>query len=187
MPFDDKSLQMDVYVDSDFMGIYGKELRTNPNKVKSQTGHVISLNGCPIIWGSKLQDSAPALSTMMAEYYALSSTMREVLPLCETIRVLAENLGLQQACNTDFKTTVWEDNNGCLHLANMDPGQHTPCSKFYDCKVHWFRAHLKSSQENENGKIKVLKIDTKEQLSDLFTKPLDAATFTYLREKLMGW
>ena len=65
-PFDSTKLQMDVYVDSDFMGIYGKELRTNPDNVKSRTGYLINLNGCPIVWGSKLQDSI-ALSTMMSE------------------------------------------------------------------------------------------------------------------------
>ena len=38
------------------------------------TGYVICINGCPIIWSSKLQDGV-ALSTMMAEYYALSTCM----------------------------------------------------------------------------------------------------------------
>ena len=138
---------MDVHVDSDFMGIYGKELRSDPDNVRSRTGYVISLNGCPIIWGSKLQDSI-SLSTMMAEYYALSTALREAIPFRDLIHVVAEGVGLSKQCVTDFKTTAWEDNNGALTLANMDPGQHTPRSKFYDCKVHWFRSFLndKSNQ-----------------------------------------
>ena len=116
-PFDSAKLQMDVCVDSNFMGLYGKELRTNPDNVKSRTGYLININGCLIVWGSKLQDSI-ALSTMMSEYIALSSTMREVIPLRDLIKVVANGAGLDPACATDFKTTVWEDNNGCLHLAN---------------------------------------------------------------------
>ena len=120
---------------------------------------------------------------MMSEYIALLTTMREVIPLRDLIRVVAKGAGLDPACATDFKTTVWEDNNGCLHLANMDPGQHTPRSKFYDCKVHWFRSHLKDG----TNRITVEKIDTKDQIGDLFTKPLATPVFEHLRRKIMGW
>ena len=48
-PFNSNSFQMDCYVDSDFMGLYGKEQRTDPDNVKSRTGYVININGCPII------------------------------------------------------------------------------------------------------------------------------------------
>ena len=115
---------MDVYVDSDFMGLYGKEQRTNPDNVKSHAGHVICLNGCPIIRSSKLMQSI-ALSTMMAEYYALSAAMREVLPLRDLVRTVAHGVGIDDACLTTFCTTVWEDNAGALALANLDLGQHT--------------------------------------------------------------
>jgi hypothetical protein len=133
-PVDD--LHMEVYVDSDFMGLYGKELRSDPTNVKSRTGFVILLNRCPIIWSSKLQESI-ALSTMMAEYYALSTAMREVIPLRGLVHSVAKGVGLGK-CLTTFHTTVHEDNSGALALANLDPGQHTPRSKFYDVKVHWF-------------------------------------------------
>jgi hypothetical protein len=49
-----------------------------------------------------------------------------------------KGFGLDEHCLTAFKVTVWEDNDGCLTLANLAPGQQTPRSKFYDCKVHWF-------------------------------------------------
>ena len=173
---------MDCHVDSDFMGLYGKEQRSDPDNVKSRTGYVISINGCPITWASCLQDSI-SLSTMMAEYYALSTAMREVIPLRDLVKVVAKASGLEEDCATDFKVIVWEDNDGCWTLANMDPGQHTPRSKFYDCKVHWFRSHLKDGTD----RIRVDKIDTKEQLADIFTKPLPKAVFEYLRKKMMGW
>ena len=177
-PFDE--LQMDAYVDSDFMGMYGKEPRNDPSNVKSRTGYVICLNGCPVIWSSKLQDSI-STSTMMAEYYALSSCMREVLPLRELVMTVGKSLGIKEDCLTQFKTTVWEDNNGALTLANLEPGQSTPRSKFYDVKVHWFRSKLKPNA------IVVEKIDTSIQQADMFTKALPIEAFERLRKLLMGW
>ena len=179
-PMDCSGFQLDAYVDSDFMGLYGKEDRRDPTNVKSRTGFVICLNGCPIVWASKLQQSI-ALSTMMAEYYALSTCMQEVIPLRNVIKAVAEGLDINQDCVASFRTTVWEDNMGALTLANLEPGQSTPRSKFYDVKVHWFRDHL------EPGVLEVEKIDTLEQLADLFTKPLVRELFVRLRLKLMGW
>ena len=127
------------------------------------------MNGCPIIWQSKLID-AICLSTMMAEYYALSIAMREVLPLRELVRTVADGVGIRNEVLTHFKVTVWEDNAGTLTLANLDPGQNTPRSKFYDSKVHWFRSHL-------TKEITVEKVNTEEQLADIFTKPLSREVF----------
>ena len=124
-PFDPECFTVDEYVDSDFMGLYGKERHSNSDIVKSQTGYVICINGSPIMWASKLQESV-ALLTMMAEYYALSTCMREVLPIRELIKMVAKGAGLNKQCVTTFRTTVWEDNNGALSLANMEPGQYTP-------------------------------------------------------------
>ena len=118
---------------------------------------------------------------MMAEYYALSTAMREVLPMRELIEVVAKGLGIDAMCRTTFKATVWEDNMGALTLANLEPGQNTPRSRFYDSKVHWFRAHLKPNS------IEVKKIESKYQLADIFTKPLPVETFVFLRKLLMGW
>ena len=187
-PMSTNSFKMDAYVDSDFMGLYGKEKRTDPTNVKSRTGFVICINDCPIIWSSKLQDGV-ALSTMMAEYYALSTCMREVLPLRELTKGVARGLGIGDDVFTEFNTTVWEDNNGALSLANLEPGQSTPRSKFYDCKVHWFRSHItrEGSATNSGDGIYVRKIDTKVQLADLFTKPLPREVFEHLRKLLIGW
>ena len=179
-PNREELLKVDCYVDADFCGLYGREDRSDPTSVKSRTGYVICIAGCPVIWSSKLQESI-ALSTMMAEYYALSTSMREVLPLNDLVKVIAHSLELEEEHLTTFNTTVWEDNNGALTLANLDPGQHTPRSKHYDIKVHWFRSHLKPN------KIVVEKIDTSLQKADIFTKPLVVEIFVRLRKLLMGW
>jgi len=117
---------------------------------------------------------------MMAEYYALSTAMRELLPLRELVTTVARGLDLDADNVTTFKTTVWEDNMGALTLANLDPGQNTARSKHYDSKVHWFRSHL-------SDQLTVEKIDTSAQLADMFTKPLTKDTFTRLRKLLIGW
>ena len=83
------------------------------------------LNRCPIVWSSKLLDPI-ALSTMMAEYHALSAAMQEVLPLRNLVRTVAEGCGLNSECLTTHQTTVWEDNMGALTLVNLNPGQNTP-------------------------------------------------------------
>ena len=94
---------------------------------------------------------------------------------------VADGCGIKPECLTVFRTTVWEDNMGALTLANLDPGQSTSRSRFYDSKVHWFRSKLKKNQ------IEVKKVASQYQLADLFTKPLPYAVFTRLRKLLMGW
>ena len=170
---------MDVYVDSDFMGLYGNELRNDPDNVRSRTGYIILLNGCPIVWKSTLQDSI-SLSTMMAEYYALSSAMREVLPARTLIEVVARALGLDDMVKSTFRCTAHEDNQACQTLANLEPGRQTARSKFFDVKVHWFRSML-------NEHITVTRVDTKSQLADAFTKPLARDDFERLRRMMVGW
>jgi hypothetical protein len=180
-PLKTSKFELDVYVDSDFMGLYGAEPRESREGVKSRAGHVFLLNGCPIVWSSKLIQQV-ALSTMMAEYYALSSAMKEVLPLLETIKAVAKGFKMSEECTTDFRTTIWEDNVGALTLANLEPGQHTVRSKFYDVRVHWFRQHLEA-----DSNMTVQKVDSANQLADMFTKILPEVTFVRLRKELMGW
>jgi hypothetical protein len=84
------------------------------------------VNGCPIVWQSKLVEGI-CMSTVMAEYYALSIAMRELLPLRETIKVLAQGVKLNHPVATTFHATsvAHEDNMGALTLAEMDPGRTT--------------------------------------------------------------
>ena len=69
-------LKLDCYVDSDFAGLWGYKNNQDPMCVKSRTGYVLMLGDCPILSVSKLQTEI-ALSTLEAEYIALSQAMRE--------------------------------------------------------------------------------------------------------------
>ena len=82
---------------------------------------------------------------------------------------------------TSMHVSIHEDNAGALILAETLPPQFTPHSKFYAIKTIWFREQIVLRG------IKLLKIDTIEQLGDIFTKPLPKVTFEYLWKKLMGW
>ena len=108
---------------------------------------------------------------MEAEYNALSTAMKLVIPLLELLRTVGRGVAMSEEQRTKFKTTVWEDNMGALTLANMEPGRMTPRSKFYAIKYHWFCSHLKPN------KISVEKIATDSQRADILTRELHSRTF----------
>jgi len=56
-----------------------------------------------------------------------------------------------------------------------------PRTKHIALKYKHFREHVRT------GKIRINAIDTREQLADIFTKPLPRVAFIYLRHKLCGW
>ena len=59
----------------------------------------------------------------------------------------------------------------------------TPRTKHISLKYHWFRSHL----TGPNKLLDIKYVHTKEQIADIFTKPLAEEAFLYLRKKLMGW
>jgi E3 ubiquitin-protein ligase DOA10 len=136
-----------VYVDADFAGGWGYEEPNDPVCVKSRTGFIIEIMGCPILWTSKLQSNI-ATSTMEAEYTALSIALRSCIPLLEVIKYVIQAFKVTSSSLLTFKTTVHEDNQGALRLANMEPGRQTPRSKFYAIKYHWFRSWLNAKSRH---------------------------------------
>ena len=86
-----KDLHIQCYVDADFGGLWNQEDVEDPHCVRSRTGFIIMVAGCPVIWKSKLQ-SLTTLSTMESEYVALSDSCRELLPLQNLTKELAQVL-----------------------------------------------------------------------------------------------
>ena len=171
--------KIDAYPDADFAGMYGHEKPTDPSCVKSRSGFVITFADVPILWQSKLQTET-ALSTMEAEIIALAACCRELFPIIDMVEALTTSVHLPIG-ETTMNLSVHEDNSGALVLAKTLPPQFTPRSKYYASKTIWFREEI-----HKRG-IKLLKIDTVEQLGDIFTKGLVLVTFEYLRRKLIGW
>jgi hypothetical protein len=158
--------------------MYGHENPTDPSCAKSRTRFVITVANCPVLWQSKLQTET-AMSTMEAEIVALAHHCSELFPIMDMVYMLGEKVGLPVSDAT-MNVSIHEDNAGAFVLAETLPPQFTPRSKQYAIKTIWIREQI------VQRKIKLLKIDTVEQLGDLFTKGLPRATFEYLRCQLLG-
>lgn len=188
--------RVDCYVDADFGGLFSVEDKQDPVSVKSRTGYVITYRGAPLMWVSKMQTQV-ALSTMEAEYIALSQSMRDLIPIREVLKEImtivfetiptityhshckafADTIGT--APHVIPQSTVYEDNDACLKFARMP--KLTPRTKHIGIPYHWFRTQV------ERLEIKIEGIDTKVQLGDQFTKGLPVDAFRVARKRLMGW
>ncbi|KAL7478975.1 hypothetical protein ACHAW6_005971, partial [Cyclotella cf. meneghiniana] len=172
-------LTVDCYPDADFAGLYGHEDPQDPHCARSRTGYVINVFGCPVLWRSKLQTEI-ALSTMEAEYIALSQSCKDFIPIMDLVGELSKALNLSPDKVGHMHVKIHEDNVSALTLAGLEPRHMAPPSKHYAIKYHWFREHVIAR------KIKLVKIATTDQLGDLFTKGLPHKTFSHLRSLLMG-
>ena len=83
--------------------------------------------------------------------------------------------------DSDLQCNLYEDNTSYITMA--EGKKFTPRTKHVSLKYHWFRSFIKEPNKLLNIKY----INTKEQIADLFTKPLDEALFNHLRRKSNGW
>ena len=179
-PIQTDTLNVDVYVDAAFACGWGSEAGTNPDAVKSRTGYIIEIANCPVLWVSKLQ-STIATSTMESEYTALSMALRAYIPLEAVLKSVVGGLGYGRTQQVTFQATVHEDNQGALILASLEEGRHTPRSKFYALRLHWFRSWIAAKQ------IKIVFVDTLRQKADFLTKAMSTGPFERNRKLSMGW
>ncbi len=178
-----RSMEIDCYVDADFAGLYNHEDPQDPVSVRSRTGFVIMVGKCPIIWKSFLQ-SEQTMSTMESEYVACSSACRELYPIIDLVREIGSSMGITTEESSDIHSTIWEDNVGALTLARLELPRMTPRSKHISIKYHWFRSR---TAKGASPSVKVKKIESINQIADIFTKGLGPLLFESLREMLMGW
>eukprot|EP00957_Ditylum_brightwellii_P021872 1649344-Ditylum_brightwellii.AAC.1 len=115
------SLNIDYFVDSGFLGLCGSKNPEYRDSVHSRTDCVICVAGCPITWGKKLQTEI-ATSTMMADYIALSTAMRELLPLQWLVEEVSGVTDLKKG-QSQIRFNIWEDNSRALTSANLKPGR----------------------------------------------------------------
>lgn len=133
-------------------------------------GFVITLANCPIIWASKMQTEI-ALSTMEAEYIALSMACRDLFPVIDKLDEITSILNLPFKPGSNMHIRIHEDNAGTLVLGKLEPRRMTPRSKHYAVKYHWFREQLGPRN------IELVKIASENQLGDIFTKGLSNVAF----------
>lgn len=146
------------FTDADYAGCL--------NTRKSRSGFVFMFNGAPISWSSQRQ-SVVSLSTAESEYIALSHGAKEAIWLRQFLKELNIN------CNY---VEIFVDNQAAIKLASNS--EHHKRSKHIDVRYHFIRDIVNKKQ------IALEYVSSKDQLADIFTKPLAKAQFCYLREKL---
>jgi hypothetical protein len=155
-----------------------KSAADDPNTARSRMGYVITYAGCPMHWASKMQTEI-ALSSTEAEYIALSQSMREVIPIMWLLQEAADQGINFNNTKPKVHCTVFEDNEGAIEIANVPKMR--PRTKHLNLKYHHFREEVKK------GTISIYHVSTKDQMADIFTKPLEEGQFTKLRMSMIGW
>ena len=138
---------------------------------RSTTGYVFLYGGAAISWTSKLQRQV-ALSSVEAEYVALVHAIQEVIFL----RRLLASMGDEQI----GPTIIFEDNTGAQNLI-AHPTSHTR-TKHIDIRRKW----LDEVINGEHPVAKIQRVDTTENLADLFTKPLHTGRHQALVKRVCG-
>jgi hypothetical protein len=146
------------YSDSDYVGC--KVDRKSTSRTCQFLGRSL------VSWSSKKQTSV-ALSTAEAEYVDAGQCCAQLLWMRQTLRDFGYNLS---------KVPLLCDNESAIRLAdNLVEYSRT---KHIDIRHHFLRDH------QQKGDIVIYHISTKNQLADMFTKPLDEKTFCRLRSEL---
>ncbi len=136
---------------------------------RSTSGYIMQLCNGPIAWSSKRQ-TITAASTAEAEYIAASLAVREVVYL----RQLLSELGFPQTS----ATTLHEDNQPCIHLANNNATSNR--TKHIDIRYHIVRERVSS------GEVALQYVPTYHQLADMLTKSVPGPQVMRQRSLMMG-
>ena len=174
----DLSKGLDVYVDADFSGNWNKDESLDRDTARSRHGYIIMYAGCPLTWKSQLQTEI-ALSSTESEYTGLSYALREVIPIMELLKEMQGHGYETCGHHPTVHCQVFEDNSGALEMARHH--KYRPRTKHINVKLHHFRDYVTRKE------ISIHQIDTKDQLADYLTKPVNAETLQRLRKRVMGW
>jgi hypothetical protein len=133
---------------------------------KSTPGTCQFLGRSLVSWASKKQNSV-ALSTAEAEYIVVGHCCAQLLWMRQTLRDYGYKFS---------KVPLLCDNESATRMAD-NPVEHSR-NKHIAIRYHFPRDH------QQKGDIEIAYINTKDQLADIFTKPLDEQSFTKLRNEL---
>ena len=155
----DNKLILHGYADADF---------ANDSSRKSTTGYVFFLGKCPVSWRTQLQRIITT-STFEAELVATFEAAKEVLFLRKLLREF--NIDCTEP------TIIKVDNQAVIEVTKNAKQHHR--TKHLDVKVYKLREWI------ANGDLQLRYISTKENVADVFTKPLIGKQFEYLKSKLV--
>lgn len=126
------------------------------------------LGGSPLLYKTCRQ-TAIALSSTEAEYYAVTELVKQLIP----VRLICRELGVIG----DESTAVLVDNTSTIKIA-QDGGSRNR-TKHIDTRAHWLQ------EKSERGIISIHHVSTDNQVADFFTKPLVTAKFERNRRMMM--
>jgi hypothetical protein len=187
----------EYYAGDDFSGNWNQASAIlDPSTAGSRSEYKITFTGCSIVCTSKLQMGIN-LSTAESNLICSSQALRECFPLMEffnEIKPLREVVPLMDFCKDKIKgqdvthqyhtPTVYckqfENNNATFKIATVP--KMGPRPKHLNIKHQHFHQH-----DVKSGQIKILSIDTKDQIAHIFTKPLPFHLFNKFRELLLKW
>jgi hypothetical protein len=139
----------------------------SPDDRRSVTGYLSMLAGGVVTYNSKKQPTT-ALSSMEAEYMALSSAVREALWLRSITTELGYTPSLPTHISVDNRSTIAYAENSGFHAL----------SKHIDVRHHHIRENLTSHE------VSVSYCPTAENTADIFTKALDKSKHEYFVARL---
>jgi hypothetical protein len=128
---------------------------------------MLYLGECLVSWLSKKQ-SLVSLSTIEAEYIAVSSCCTQVLWMKQTLTYIKDEYDDPIPIYFDNTRTISISKNLVMH----------PKMKHIPIKYHFLREKVAEK------KIRVEYVRTKEQMAYIFTKPLPWEGFEYLLQRL---
>jgi hypothetical protein len=139
----------------------------SPDDRRSVTGYLSMLAGGVVTYNSKKQPTT-ALSSMEAEYMALSSAVREALWLRSITTELGYTPSLPMHISVDNRGTIAYAENSGFHAR----------SKHIDVRHHHIRENLTSHE------VSVSYCPTAENTADILTKALDKSKHEYFVARL---
>ncbi|XP_042028346.1 secreted RxLR effector protein 161-like [Salvia splendens] len=149
------------------VGYCDADYATNLDNRKSQSRYLFTLFGSVVSWKSSLQ-SVVALSTTEAEYMALTSAVKESF----WIQGVAADFGIVQET-----VPLFCENSSAICLAQHQYFHER--SKHIDVRLHFIRDKV------ENGRVKVVRIDTLHNPAHMFIKVLGRDKFEHCKELIL--
>lgn len=144
-----KKKGFECYVDASHAGDWKQQSASDdPSTARSRTGYIITI----------------ASSTTEAEYIALSTPTREILPMLTMAKEASKRRMVTKINTPLIHCKLFKDNQGDIELANV-PKMH-PRTRHLNIKYRFFRRYV------QQGILQVLHISGADQAADIFTKNL---------------
>ena len=147
----DAPMIMHVYADAN----YGDERESEhvDDKWKSQGGYLVFFANSLVSWRSR-RHQARSHSSMESEYMEASEAAKEI----RFFRMMLDELGYSQS----EPTVMYEDNKACISFSKNNTSHDR--TKHIDMRAYNLREFVR------DGVIKMMHVDTSEQLADMLTK-----------------